>query len=184
MHPQNDDNASRIVERKLYDANQALNQLIAQSPEEVREMQAMFGSTPCELPENLRDAKDVLERIVESDNASRLPSAFGKLVLLMRTEKRLTLEQLAEKTDLDVNELQEIESCPDNIPEPMAVSVLADFFKLAPKKLQQLAGLALESSGGEIAESLGIAAGAKPEYGELSKQDRKLFHQWVKHLRK
>ncbi len=144
----------------------------------------MFGTTPCELPDSLRVAGDVLERIVQSDNASRSPTAFGKMVSLMRTERKLTIEQLAEKTDLDIDELQEIELCPDNTPEPMAVSVLAEFFKLSPKKLQRLAGLARESVDDEIKDSLGIAAGAKPEFSQLTRQQRRLFYQWVKYLRK
>ena len=183
MNP-NQNNTPASIERRLHEANETLNQLIAQTPEDVQEMEAMFGTTQCELPAKLRNASDVLERVIEKDEASQSPTALGKLLSLMRTERKLTLEQLAERTDLDIDELQEIESCPDNIPEPMAVSVLAEFFKLAPKKLQQLAGLARESANDEFTESLGIAAGAKPDFSQLSKHDRKLFHQWVKYLRK
>ena len=64
MHPPNDNITPRNVERELFEADQTLNQLVAQSPDEVKEMEAMFGSTPCELPERLRDAKDVLEAIL------------------------------------------------------------------------------------------------------------------------
>jgi len=184
MHQTNDSNSPNNVEQTLYEANDTLNQLVAQTPQDVQEMEAMFGTTQYELPASLRDASTVLERIIQSAEASRSPTAFGQLVSLMRTKRKLTIEQLAEKTDLDVDELHEIETCPDVIPEPMAVSVLATFFKLAPKKVQRLAGLVRESVDDELTESLGIAAGAKPEFSQLSKQERKLFHQWVKYLRK
>ncbi len=184
MRPIFERESPRNIERRLHQANQALNEAIAQTPEDVREMEVMFGSTPRVLPEALRDADKVLARIKQNDNESHIPTAFGKLITLLRTEKRLSVEQLAAKTDLDTEDIVEIESCGSCDAEPMVVSVLAGFFKLPPRKLQQLAGLTRASSHHELSESLGIAACAKPDFDKLTKQEQKLFHQWVKQLRR
>lgn len=174
----------RNIERRLYEANRALDDVIAQTPEAVREMEAMFGSTPRILPEALRNASKVLERIKHDEQGKNAPRAFGKMITLLRTEKRLSVEQLATKTGLDVEEILEVESCQSDEVEPMIVSVLADYFKLQPRKLQRLAGLTRETSDEESYGALGIAACAKPEFDKLSSEQKKLFHQWVKQLRR
>lgn len=184
MRPLYESESSRNVERRLAQADQELNDAFAQTPDEVREMEVMFGSTPRELPAALRDGNQVLEQIKKAGMDLRSPSALGKLITLLRTEQRLTIEQLAAKTDLDVEDIEEVETCIDAEAEPMVVSVLATFFKLQPKKLQQLAGLTRESTRSDFSESLGMAACAKPEFDKLSKSDQKLFHQWVKQLRR
>lgn len=177
-------NSPRNVERRLYEANRALDDVIAQTPETVREMEVMFGSTPRVLPDALQSASKVLEKIKRDEEGENAPRAFGKVITLLRTEKRLTPEQLATKTGLDVDEILEVESGSNNDVEPMIVSVLADYFKLQPRKLQKLAGLTQESNNSGWSGALGIAACAKPEFDKLSREEKKLFHQWVKQLRR
>ena len=174
----------RNIERRLYEANRALDDVIAQTSEAVLEMEAMFGSTPRTLPEALRNASKVLERIKQDEQGKNTPKVFGKVITLLRTEKGLTPEQLAWKTGLDVEEILEVESGGNCDVEPMIVSVLADYFKLQPRKLQKLAGLTQESNNSDWAGALGIAACAKPEFDKLSREEKKLFYQWVKQLRR
>ena len=183
MLPSNRNQTPRNVERALYRASETLKGLIAQTPEEFEETQSLLGSTPCERPESLQDADAVLERIIKQDTEKNEPSAFGKTITLLRTQKRLSIEQLAKKTDLDADEITEIESSPNNDVDPMAVTVLAEFFGMSVDRMQRLAGLTTNSTMGDDFESLHLAAGAQPEFDDLSIADRQLVMQWFRKFR-
>lgn len=183
MRPSHDDPSPREIERKLYDADQFLDGLFPQSESEVAETMAMFGTTPIQLPEHLRNAKAVLERIEQREPVAAKPSAFGKLVIMLRTEKKLSIEQLAQRTDLDVDDLRRIESESGNVASPLAVSVLANYFQLQLPKVIRLAGLARESRDPSQDGPLSVAACAKPNFDSLTPQERRLFHAFVKQLR-
>jgi hypothetical protein len=184
MHPSHDDLTPNEIERRLYAADQFLDGLFPQSEADVAELQTMFGSTPVELPERLRDAGAVLDRIAQKEGASPKPSAFGKLITMMRTEKKLSIDQLAEKTDLDADELRHIESEGGIVASPLVVSVLADYFKLQPQKAMRLAGLTRESRDPPHSDILSVAACAKPNFESLDPEEKALFHEFVKQLRK
>lgn len=170
------------IERLLYDADQFVDSLFPQTESEVAEMQAMFGSTPVELPERLRNPESVLEQIIEKQQAAPIPTAFGKLITMLRTEKRLTVAQLAQRIDLDTEDLQNIESGTTEA-SPMAVTVLAEFFKLQQEKMMRIAGLTRESTEHPQSEILSVAACAKPNFDSLDGQERAAFHALVKKLR-
>lgn len=171
------------IERLLYEADQFVDGLFPQSEAEVAEMQLMFGSTPVELPEKLRNPQSVLERIIERESAKApQPTAFGKLITMLRTEQKLSLAQLAQKTDLDGQDLEDIESGKASA-SPMAVTVLSQYFRLQPQKAIRLAGLTREAADQLPGETLSVAACAKPNFEALDSQERALFHALVKRLR-
>lgn len=182
MNPRNEGLSTSDIERLLYQADQFIDGLFPQSEADVVEMETMFGSTPVELPERLRKPTEVLERIISQEAAVPKPSPFGTLVTMLRTEKRLSIDQLAQKTDLDADDLRCLEA--GSLPaSPLAVAVLAEFFRLQPQKVMRLAGLTRESA--ELPqETLSVAACAKPNFDQLSPQERALFHALVKQLRK
>ena len=67
--------------------------------------------------------------------------AFGRFVWLMRRARGLTLEKLAEDTDVEVAELVEIEEDAHHKPNLRTVYQLANYFHLPQKNLQQIAGV-------------------------------------------
>jgi transcriptional regulator with XRE-family HTH domain len=68
--------------------------------------------------------------------------AFGQFVTLARRKKNLTIEDLAEASDLDLSELVAIEQHDVHfVPEPRTVFQLAEFFNVSNAKLMELAGL-------------------------------------------
>jgi hypothetical protein len=69
--------------------------------------------------------------------------AFGRMVNLLRRQRRLSVEKLAETARIDLVELVAIENDPHHQPEPRAVSQLAHQFRIDPKSFQQLAGNAV-----------------------------------------
>ena len=78
------------------------------------------------------------------DPGTRL--AFGRLVQLMRRKLRLSIEQLAEKTSVDVEAILRIEDDLHHVPEPRTVYQLATIFKLPKQPFAQLSGLTVEKN--------------------------------------
>jgi HTH-type transcriptional regulator, competence development regulator len=68
--------------------------------------------------------------------------AFGRFVNLMRRQRAMSIEKLAETADLELGELVSIEDDLHFTPEPRAVFRLAHAFGVPQQRLMQLAGLA------------------------------------------
>jgi len=84
--------------------------------------------------------------------------AFGRFVSLMRRNRRLTVEELAEKAELDASELLIIEDDVHALPEPRTVFHLAQFFEVPQSRLMQLAGLTMASDSRLTQEAVRFAA--------------------------
>lgn len=174
----------RAVERAIHRSNQTLKNLILQTPAEVEETQSLLGKTPSVRPERLQDADQVLKQIIAEDADKTEPTALGKTVTLLRTQKKLTIEDLAKRTDLDIEDLVDIETNPDLDADPMTIVVLAEFFHVSVSKMQRLAGLTHQCDIGEEFGSLHLAAGARPEFDQHSREEKKDLLRWIKQFRK
>jgi transcriptional regulator with XRE-family HTH domain len=84
--------------------------------------------------------------------------AFGRFVRLMRRERGLTLEKLAEDTDVEISELVEIEDDTHHKPELRTVYQLANYFKVPRSNLLQVAGLTAPRDNQLIDEAVRFAA--------------------------
>ena len=67
--------------------------------------------------------------------------AFGRFVRLMRRQRGITLERLADDADVDMADLVEIESNPHHKPELRTAYQLANYFKVPRSGFLQVAGL-------------------------------------------
>jgi transcriptional regulator with XRE-family HTH domain len=183
MNLQNDRLSTSEVERAIRDTNAAIDDLFPQTEEAVRDMEIMLGTTEHELPESIADADEVLRRIEDRVRQSSTPSEFGNFLKLLRTKKKVSLEKLANDTDLDPEDIHEIETSHENIASPMTVSVIARYFKLQPKKVQALAGLSRSKEEADCGPSLRIAACADPNFDSLTKEERQAFQDLIKQLK-
>lgn len=68
--------------------------------------------------------------------------AFGRFVNLMRRQRGISLEQLADDANVNLADLVEIESNPHHKPELRTAHQLANYFKVSRAGLMQVAGLA------------------------------------------
>lgn len=84
--------------------------------------------------------------------------AFGRFVNLMRRRRGLSMEQLAERADLDASELLVIEDDVRYVPRPRTVYKLAQTFDVSQQRLMQLAGLAAANDAGLRREAVRFAA--------------------------
>jgi len=105
---------------------------------------------------------------------------FGRLIEFARRAKGLTVEQLAERADVDVAEIVDIERHDDSIPSPRTVYQLAQALNLSPGKLTEVAGLSTARH--EVsAAALRFAARSEPT-ATLSQAEREAFEEFVKVL--
>lgn len=84
--------------------------------------------------------------------------AFGRFVNLMRRQRSMSLEELADDTNVDVADLVEIESDPRHKPELRTVYQLANYFKVSRSGLMQVAGVALPKDERLFDEGIRFAA--------------------------
>ncbi len=104
--------------------------------------------------------------------------AFGRFIRLMRRNRRLTLEKLAEDADVEINELVEIEDDSRHKPEPRTVFQLAKFFAVPTSKLMQLSGLSTPRDARLVHEAIRFAARSEP-LEELNSSERAALEAFV-----
>jgi len=88
--------------------------------------------------------------------------AFGRFVRLMRRNRGLTVERLAEDADLDIAELLNIEEDAHYKPELRTVHQLAGFFGVQRAGLLQIAGLTTARDNHLVNEAIRFAARSEP----------------------
>ena len=104
--------------------------------------------------------------------------AFGRLVSLMRRERGLSIEKLADEAAIELAELVSIEEGIGITPEPRTIYQLARTFKLPQQKLMQLAGLAVARD--DHLEQEAVRFAARSESTErLSRHERAALEAFV-----
>jgi HTH-type transcriptional regulator, competence development regulator len=114
-------------------------------------------------------------------NADPLRHAFVRLLQLKRREKSLSLEELANKADIDLAELMRIARDEHHTPNILTVCRIAEFFRLPQRPLLALAGLLEPRDDSFQHESLRFAARSEP-VEKLSREEHKALEEYVKFL--
>jgi len=109
--------------------------------------------------------------------------AFGRLIRLMRRKEGLTIENLADKVDIDVDEIVSIEDNIHHNADPRTVYQLANHFKLPKAELLQLAGLAAPKNDALFNEAVRFAARSDPT-ARLSPEEQAALEAFVAVLSK
>lgn len=116
-------------------------------------------------------------RLGESIEETRI--AFGQFVSLARRKKKVTIEELARVSDLDLSELIAIEQHDGHfIPEPRTVYQLANFFKVSYEKLMEIAGLTKLRHPGLTTHALRFAA-RSASVAELTEQEQRALEEFA-----
>ncbi len=119
------------------------------------------------------------EVVVPSPTEARI--AFGRFVQLIRRQRGMSIEQLAEEASLDLAELVQIEDDLHHVPELRSVYQLSRVFNLPQQRLMQLAGLAVPKSDRFRAEVLKFAARSESTEA-LTPEERHALEQFVRVL--
>jgi transcriptional regulator with XRE-family HTH domain len=105
--------------------------------------------------------------------------AFGQFVTLARRKKKVTIEDLAKDSDLDLGELIAIEQHDAHfIPEPRTVYQLAHFFNVSYEKLMEIAGLTKIRHLGLTTQAMKFAA-RSASVAELTEQEQRALEEFV-----
>ncbi|SIO58447.1 hypothetical protein SAMN05444166_5682 [Singulisphaera sp. GP187] len=107
--------------------------------------------------------------------------AFARLIRLQRRNLRLTTVQLAEKADIDLDELVSIETGDDFVPEPRTISQLGKALRLPEQRLMQLSGLTEARDEQFNQAAVRFAASSEP-LEKLSSEERKALEEFVRIL--
>lgn len=107
--------------------------------------------------------------------------AFGRFVNLMRRQLRLSVEQLAEKSFLEVAEILSIEEDIRYQPEPRSIYRLAEVFGVPQQKLMQVAGLAVSTDVSFREEAVRFAARSE-SVQQLTPEERSALESFVAFL--
>lgn len=115
-----------------------------------------------------------------SSGAASIKPAFGRLIEYARRNQGLTVEKLAERADVDLAAILEIETDDKAVPEVRTIYQLAQALRLPQAKLMELAGLATPKP--EISRAaLKFAARSEPT-SKLTRDEREAFEEFVKVL--
>jgi HTH-type transcriptional regulator, competence development regulator len=107
--------------------------------------------------------------------------AFGKLINLWRRKKGLRMEQLAEKANIDLAELIEIERNIHCTPEPRTVYQLARTLGLSNERMLQLSGNVIARDHTLGQEAVRFAARSE-SVEKLNKDEQRALEEFVKFL--
>lgn len=103
---------------------------------------------------------------------------FGRFIRLMRRNRGLSVEKLANDANVDVSELVGIEDTPFFKPERRTVYQLANFFKLPQGRLLELSGLATVQDNRLVQEAVRFAAQSDPTVA-LTPEERRALEAFV-----
>ena len=107
--------------------------------------------------------------------------AFARLVELSRRKQRLTVEQLAERADVDVSQLIEIEEGENVSPEPRTVYRLAQVLNFPQERMMVMSGLARTRDRHLTEATVRFAARSEP-VNVLSPEEEEALQEYVKVL--
>lgn len=138
-----------------------------------------------EIGAGLHSIDPIFDGEAMSDDKSNQDTgiAFGRFVRLMRRNKGLTLEKLAEDADLEISELIEIEDDSHHKPELRTVYQLANFFDIPRNNLLQVAGLVTAKNDNIASEAVRFAARSEAVTA-LTQQERIALEEFISVLSK
>lgn len=111
-----------------------------------------------------------------------LTVAFGTLVRLARRSKKLSVEQLAEKLSVEVDEVQKIEKDPAHQARPRTISNIARYFELPLPEVMKLAGAAVSNDDVFRSKALKFAAHSD-DMSILTDDEHEMLRSFIRYLR-
>lgn len=117
----------------------------------------------------------------QGETAPHTAAGFATFVWLARRNKRLTVEQLAERLAVEADEVRTIESDPAYQARPRTIASIAAFFELPTSEVMKLAGAAV-SNDASFAPAMKFAAHSD-EISALTKEEQALLRDFISFLR-
>jgi len=162
--------------------NRALREILLEASEdEMREALAGTGQDLESVAAMGRElVQGALKSTPDSGDLKDLHRSLGVLLQMLRRRDRVTVDQLASKARIDVEELRQIELDPTFDPNPRTVFQLERYFDLPAKSLAVLSGAVRVAS--EVREECVRFAASSEGISELTRGERKLLNRFVRFL--
>ena len=136
---------------------------------------AVLESLGMFLPDNLSAQDD--------EKVARLVQAFGVLVRQLRRHRQWTVDELARRARVDVDDLRLVERDPHFRPRPRLVHQLANVFDVPEHALMKLSGSTITRDVGFKEEAIRFAA-KSDDMSKLSRDEQRALNEYVKYLAK
>ena len=104
--------------------------------------------------------------------------AFGRVVHLLRRQRSMNMEKVAQNARVELSELVAIENDPHFRPEPRTVSQLAHLFGVDAKAFQQLAGNAVIRDT-RVREEAALFAARAGSIEKLTREESTALEQFI-----
>jgi transcriptional regulator with XRE-family HTH domain len=111
-----------------------------------------------------------------------LRQAFHLCMQMLRRKQKLTIDQLATKTDVDRDELVAMERNPGYRPSPLTLHKLSQFYSIPQKRLLVLAG-AIKDVPPDLSEQASRFAAQAESFANLTSEEKKALDQFMNILR-
>lgn len=118
---------------------------------------------------------------VSGEKSGLMRAAFLRLLQLARREKRLTVEQFAQKADIDAGELVLIDTNPSYMPTPRTIHKLSGYLNVPSKTLMTLAGM-VETIDNQLEEAAFRFAANSESMDKLTNDEAKTLRDFIKFL--
>lgn len=177
----------------------------------IHEMRAAAGFSQQQLAELIGTTQSVISRLEDADYEGRslsmleriatalnqkltvvmtarepeqqdMREAFHRVVQMLRRSRGLTIDQLAEKTKIDRDELMALERNPAYRPSPLTLHRLSEFFEVPDRKLAVLAG-AIREVPDDLRQQAARFAAQSDSFAKLTNEEQRLLDEFVGFLR-
>jgi transcriptional regulator with XRE-family HTH domain len=125
----------------------------------------------------------IAPELVANEVASheRASYSFGVFIRQLRRRDGLSVEKLAQKARIDVEELRLVEHDPHYRAKPRMVHQLSEVFKIPERSMMTLAG-AMVANDNRIEQAAERFAAMSDDMSKLTREERRLLNDFVKFL--
>jgi transcriptional regulator with XRE-family HTH domain len=117
----------------------------------------------------------------DEDNILRVVQAFGVLVRQLRRQQQWTIEELAKRTQIDAEDLRQIERDPHYRPRFHVVHQLSTVYGVPERPLLRLSGATVTADHDFEEKAMRFAA-KSDDMSQLSEQEQQALNEYVKYL--
>lgn len=117
----------------------------------------------------------------EDEEIVELKHVFGVLIRQLRRSEQLTIEELARKARIEIEELKLVEHDPHYRPRPRVVHQLAEYFDVPSRSLMKLSGATISRDRALQEHAMKFAA-KSDDLSKLTQEEQILLNEFVKYL--
>jgi transcriptional regulator with XRE-family HTH domain len=135
-----------------------------------------------DVPEDEEVQQIKAEKVAADTRPPETRRAFARVVRELRLDKKLSYDALSNRLDVDVDELRYMEEDASYRAAPRTLIQMADFYAIPKPTFLTLAGAVRETDDLVEEEAVKFAANSA-EFDVLSKEQKKMLHDFVRFLR-